>query len=113
MRPIDADALLRSETERCGSRPIVGTCTVDNRLLCDVLDEAPTLDVAPVVHGRWVFKTDEDAIWMTKAICSACKCTVANNTHLTQEYGKEAFEKEKNYCPNCGAKMDMEGNTND
>lgn len=66
----------------------------------------PAADVSPVVHGEWVYKTDEDAIWRTKAICSACKYVVANNTHLTHEYGVENFEKLHKFCPNCGAKMD-------
>ena len=59
----------------------------------DVLDDVPAADVAPVVHGEWVYETDEDAIWRTKAICSACKYVVANNTHLTHESGVENFEK--------------------
>ena len=67
---------------------------------------APAADVVPVVHGEWVYETDEDAIWRTKAICSACKCVVANNTHLTHEYGVENFEKMHKFCPNCSAKMD-------
>lgn len=66
----------------------------------------PAADVAPVVHGEWVYETDEDAIWRTKAICPACKCVVANNTHLTHEYGVKNFEKLHKFCPNCGAKMD-------
>ncbi len=46
-------------------------------------------DVAPVVHGRWVFGGDGCVI------CSECNEEESNNNH-------------RNYCPNCGAKMDGE-----
>lgn len=44
-------------------------------------------DVAPVVHGRWVFGGDGCVI------CSECNEEESNDNH-------------RNYCPNCGAKMD-------
>lgn len=47
----------------------------------------PAADVAPVVHGRWVFGGD------CCVICSECNEEESNNNH-------------RNYCPNCGAKMD-------
>ena len=54
----------------------------------------PTVDAVEVVHGRW-----EQARY-TEAplyICSQC--------------GKPEY-KQHNYCPNCGAKMDGDGNDN-
>ena len=54
--------------------------------------EMPTADVAPVRHGRWLpcHSTAAGDI----QYCSACEigCTW-----------------KPNYCPNCGAKMDLEG----
>ena len=47
-------------------------------------------DVAPVRHGRWV---DTDSEF---AQCSLCK------------YPVYAAWNSTNYCPNCGAKMDLE-----
>lgn len=47
----------------------------------------PAADVAPVVHGRWVFGGDGCVI------CSKCNEEESNDNH-------------RNYCPNCGAKMD-------
>ena len=44
-------------------------------------------DVAPVVHGRWVFGGDGCVI------CSKCNEEESNDNH-------------RNFCPNCGAKMD-------
>ena len=52
----------------------------------------PAADVAPVVHGRWIY--DEKA---QRPYCSVCK------RHF---YG--ATNSPMSYCPNCGAKMDIE-----
>ena len=53
-------------------------------------------DVAPVVHGHWI-RQDES---FTRFKCSNPECGAEN-------YG--GFE---NYCPNCGAKMDEEKDSN-
>ena len=50
----------------------------------------PKADVAPVRHGRWVLWNRE--FWIHQ--CSVCE-------------HKPAFKT--NYCPSCGAKMDLEG----
>lgn len=50
MRLIDADTLLKNEIARCGCQPIVGSCTNDNKLLRDVIDEQPTTDIDKVVE---------------------------------------------------------------
>ena len=51
------------------------------------LKKIPAADVAPVVHGRWVFGGDGCVI------CSKCNEEESNDNH-------------RNFCPNCGAKMD-------
>ena len=48
--------------------------------------QLPKADVAPVVHGRW-----EDG-----QLCSVC------------DFDRSYFRPRFNYCPNCGAKMDLE-----
>ena len=50
----------------------------------------PAADVAPVVHGRWI--DDGSGI----IICPEC------------ERGYNLHAKYTHYCPNCGAKMDIE-----
>lgn len=58
-----------------------------------VADEQSS-DVAPVVHGEWVDTPDG-----TATICSYCKAdwnVFDNDTYRFK------------YCPNCGAKMDLE-----
>ena len=58
----------------------------------------PASDVAPVVHGRWVKQHIE-------SVDSAefSKCSVYN-------YPVSTMWNRTNYCPNCGAKMDGDGN---
>lgn len=64
------------------------------------LENAQAADVAPVVHGRW--------IWHERYFeyeCSACKCRFDfNNTYGIFDH---TFEN-GDYCPNCGARMDGE-----
>ena len=90
-RLIDAEAFLKTEIDRCGSNPLVGTCTSDNQYLSDRLKKAPTIEAKPVVHGRWETNSDRP----DSLICSVCKC------------GFDMWKHDPhNYCPNCGAKMD-------
>lgn len=56
------------------------------------IENAPTVDAVEVSHGRWI----ELAFGELK--CSACDIIQEDN----------AFPY--NYCPNCGAKMDGDGN---
>ena len=59
--------------------------------ICNAIDKAPSADVAPVVHGRWI--PSENGGYY----CSNCDRRVA-------------FLIYNRYCPNCGAKMDGDGN---
>ena len=57
------------------------------------------IEVATVRHGRWearaIPRSDPDGDW----IALEYHCSLCNRL----EYRKE------NYCPNCGAKMDLDG----
>lgn len=55
-----------------------------------MLEQLPAADVAPVVHGRWIY--DKKA---QRPYCSVCK-----------GYFHGATNSPMSYCPNCGAKMD-------
>ena len=67
-------------------------CGVDDTL--DYIDSEPPADVAPVVHGRWVEK--EKYTFGIIYDCSLCENRILDNGHSW------------NYCPNCGARMDLE-----
>lgn len=69
-------------------------CWVD-----DMLDEVECFqpsDVAPVVHGRWIYKGEY-------AVCTEC-----GGRSGTQYDGVEPIPLMTQFCPNCGAKMDGE-----
>ena len=58
-----------------------------------LLDTVPAEDVQPVVHGKWIRRKQD-------IFCSHCK----EESGYTW-YGASAFSA---YCPNCGARMDLE-----
>lgn len=59
--------------------------------------DAPAADVAPVVHGRWIYigKYGEYE-------CSVCH---GIDTDCSDYYSSHVVT-EQDYCPNCGARMD-------
>lgn len=66
-----------------------------------LLDEIPAADVAPVVHGRDVYKWHKEGHCEFK--CSVCGAWAGIIEGGTLDGGY--FD----YCPNCGAKMDGSG----
>ena len=46
-RYIDMDEFYKSQIRRCGCVPLVGSCTMDNVSLREVLEQTPTADVVP------------------------------------------------------------------
>ena len=101
MRLIDADAMIAhfnlhiksAENARCfSSRDAWDGAKHD-------LQDAETIDAEPVRHGRWGF-LGMDMMAGSRAFyfgtCSECRERI--NFEL----------KHKNYCSNCGAKMDKE-----
>lgn len=52
------------------------------------------MDYAPVVHGRWIYKGEY-------AVCTEC-----GGRSGTQYDGVEPIPLMKQFCPNCGEKMD-------
>ena len=55
------------------------------------IDKIPTADVAPVVHGHWIY-LGKKSIWKNK--CSLCSF--------------ETIQPHYRFCPKCGANMDEE-----
>ena len=71
---------------------------IDLEELLALVDGIPAADVEPVRRGRWVNKKGG---FFEFAACSLCG-EVAPTAGITP-----------NYCPSCGAKMDLEDETND
>lgn len=103
MRLIDADEL----KGKAFADPNDG----EHFVYCQDIDEAPTVDAVPVRHGRWEghshssycgIDADGEPVYRDGVVyyCSNPKCR------------RKTVIKE-NYCPNCGAKMDLEDNYDD
>lgn len=73
------------------------------------IERVPAADVAPVRHGRWIFKEDDKMPWCTQAICSECGAVVENNSHLSTPDLQQYFVGENKYCRRCSARMDKGG----
>lgn len=62
-----------------------------------ILNFIPAADVVPVRYGRWIKTIGENGV------TSACRCNLCG------------FEDNRfslfSYCPNCGARMDEDGDT--
>ena len=74
---------------------------VDHADVIDILSDIPAVDAVEVVHAKWI-KTE------VGSNCSACGLNV-----MSWSGNYDGYEREKGiclmrYCPNCGAKMDLE-----
>ena len=95
MRLIDADELLAKWKKDCTGGECLGDCfDCQFPTAIEELEDAPTIDAVEVVHGEWKYNP-KDAIEMmfTLPKCSIC--------------GHESSDA-LNYCPNCGAKMEVQ-----
>lgn len=63
--------------------------------IIDALENIPSADVAPVVHGRWEY------IPQTLNTLSQLRCPFCGWWSLDP-----SIDGTYNYCPHCGAKMD-------
>lgn len=92
--------LIDLENEFQHYKPFHGFEHAMYRKICELeiaIGKTPPADAVEVVHGRWsdpYMVVEEYDIWGRD--CSVCGCT----------YGMA----KTNYCPNCGAKMDGDGN---
>lgn len=85
-RLIDADALRLMKVEECAGHTI--DYAAGWKACIDWVRTLPTVDAAPVVHGRWIKKNDQGVFY-----CSEC------DLPSLQWWP---------YCERCGAKMETE-----
>lgn len=85
-RYIDADKLRQEWLENGENEHVY-----DTNAFLDSIDNQPTADVAEVVHGEWVDNGVPESILDG---CSSCGFPCGAYTF--------------NFCPHCGAKMDLE-----
>lgn len=86
-RYIDAEALMQKFCKQCGVKDREYFCHAHcgDRM---IIESIPTADVQSVKHGRWMYPF----------YCSECGFTPYYSSDLAY-----------NYCPNCGARMDGDG----
>ena len=93
MRLIDVNVAVERAKE---SDKVVKSSLWETGEVVEFLEDCPIVDAVEVVHGRWLKRTaivfDDEMVGYR---CSECKTT---------------WDSETNYCPNCGAKMDGDGN---
>lgn len=96
MRLIDADALKDNIRVKSGY--------FDDMVLylpmSDVhksIDKSPTIDAVSVVHGRWE---------VSGIPCEQFKCSECGGGCWYYDYHGDVAKSR--YCPNCGARMDLE-----
>lgn len=96
-RLIDANEL----TDRLNHTTMVAYPNLFPGLLAavEVVDDSPTVCAVEVVHGRWInWGKSGTPTYGNYGTCSVC------------HEDAEICTEHRNYCPNCGAKMDGDGN---
>lgn len=90
MRLVDGDALSKEAGKLWSEMPDGEELSKE---LMKAINHAPTVDAAPVKHGRWE-SVKGVALWYSR--CSECG------------YVTSMEIRNWNYCHACGAKMDLE-----
>ena len=104
VRLIDANSLIkRLEAMKFDTDAI----TIDG--IIRALKEPSTVDAVPVAHGRW---EDEHGgkYANPRYRCSICKERALYKFERDLLDNWKGVQALTNYCPNCGAKMDGDGN---
>ena len=95
MRLIDADGLSKSIYDNV-SAPYEDAVAAKEDCL-RAIEEAPTVDAVPVVHGEWLLRHEGCGHYWECSSCHKNPCIYVT--------------KDTRYCPNCGAMMDSESDT--
>ena len=99
-RLIDANEVLQRNEEafeKANKKPAENFVSViQYHTVKEMVNSSPTVDAVEVVHGRWY-----EVQYIDKIACSVCGQHWSIIDNCTETF---------NYCPNCGAKMDGDGN---
>ena len=98
MRLIDADALMMPIN---ASWRDAGLHSEDYGKIKRWIKNAPTIEADPVKHGRW---REYNYPGQECVYCSACKTEYYPDDLIVIGVNDYPY-----YCPNCGARMDLEG----
>lgn len=122
IRPIDAEATYQSMVKTIAAmmstRRWMRRDESNEEEILSVIQNAPTIDYAPVVHGEWTLvekffpcgeEGEVDSDWYL--VCSECGREVPVYEYWPPDIDIEKLTEEYPYC-HCGAKMDG-GKTNE
>ena len=114
---INRESLMKRFCERCNEERSESPCEPSDCFAREVIKTIPSSDVAPVRHGRWIMKhkhrggfrryTGIDDMGEQHTITADER--VEYDDRYCSECGKQSADNFLNYCPNCGAKIDLEG----
>lgn len=93
---IDADLLFETVCKRVNNPAIRGW-------LGAIINEIPTVEIETEKHGKWIDLSEEDLSYENVYACSVCN----NWFYINEDTPKD---NDYNYCPNCGARMDVTEN---
>lgn len=69
------------------------------------VDAMPTVDAVPVRHGKWIIRDNPGTGWY-RITCSECGEDVTSTAPCIGFFPNAKVSWD--YCPNCGARMDVE-----
>lgn len=102
---IEVHAFANCPVFSCGGNPndpyYAGYCDALDRVV-EWMENFPAVDAVPVVHGRWLYDSGSG-----KHFCSSCNEDALSFKKDTL-WGGDLYEVcLTDYCPHCGAKMDL------
>lgn len=98
MRRIDVDAA-RVKLQAARDKTPDGSAGMVLNTFMGFLDECPTVETEPVRHGTW-------QVWHGDCMRRDGKMQEFRYYECSECWRRTAVKS--NYCPNCGAKMDLE-----
>ena len=98
-RLIDADELIEIAHEMIQEDPDAfnGGYSYD-AVTVEEINEAPTVEAVPVVHGEWILVS-------TNQPCDSYKCNKCGIVLSLWATDMKGMNYYRNFCPNCGADM--------
>ena len=98
MRLIDLDVLREQIVE---VRKYAGFYSPIYNGFLNIIDRSPIIDAEPVKHGEWIS--------LTECANAGVYCSVCSKKVYKEDYAwcNKKNKVRSNYCPNCGAKMDL------
>ena len=113
-RLIDANALL----EDCGEEPYMWFDDCDREVqehsdwlkYTEMIKRQPTIEAVEVVHARW--RWGYNSMNQYGAWCAECECGWEDKGKDDDFIRVQGLVIAHKYCPNCGAKMDGDKDSN-